>query len=1199
MYHTASDRPPTAVVYWPAVRLKEVTLQGYKSFASKNRFQFPSGITAIVGPNGSGKSNIADAVRWVLGEQRATQLRARRSEELIFHGTEQRSRSGLAEVTLLLDNTDRSLDVDFAEVAVSRRAHRDGSSEYLLNGARVRLRDVLELLGSQLGQSNYTVIGQGMVDSALALRPEDRRSLIDEAAGVLPFQRKRDRVLRQLAETEDNLTRVKDITAELGPRLKRMERLAERARQHRQVAESLESSLRLWYGYQWHLAQAQHAKARATLTEAMAQAQAAREEVQRLEADLRRSEAEAEAADESLATWRSEREAMTNAAAAAHQELAVAQARIESLRLASQDIAGEATTMAQDLVALEGRQTQLSEEVDRLAADHERLQATLAGAQAVLTAAEEAHEAHSAEAEALRVRLFTLAGEMASLRQQAAAVQAQLEVRSAERTRATLERDRLAAEEGPLAEAMRSSEDEHRLAEASLAAVVKELGEREAELALLTAAHRQARDAHEVAQVGTEALKARAGALEALVGDLDEVSPIRSRLAAGGRTVVGTVANLVVVTDGWDAAVAAALGNRVHGIVLRDAAEVAEALALLMPAVGGQVTLVPLQDPELAHDHRRIGSLGRPAAEVVSAPEAPGLVAALLGSTAFAADREAGRDLLRLPDAPAQVATRDGLLLLAGGAVVAGAPGAEMLALQRERRELPATIEAAVADEFACAAEVDRLAAQRRVVEGQVGEHLAARSEAEAARMAAVEALAHRRSELEHVLRRREWAEATLERIAEELSELEAAAAQALRAADGRSPQEAELRTQLESLRSRLVAADLSQPRAAVSEAAAEAARLAELVAGRRAVLASVARDADAARQRLLVLEQRGTELTREVEGWEVRIAALAAAASDHDTALANLGARIAPAESGIRQARGALRHEADLADRGRHRLSVLEARVAEARVAVARAEDRLERLYDQLRADGEWLPDLEELPQQPSLDGGESLGLPLVTELPADLERQLAALRRELRAIGAIDLEALSTYEDTLEHFHQLSAQRSDLDVAERELRIVLEQLETEMQRRFETAFQAVAEAFTRLFPQLFGGGEAALVPTGGGESDAAGIEIVARPPGKRRQPLSLLSGGERALTAVALIFALLEVSATPFVVLDEVDAALDEANVDRFCTALASLAERTQVVIVTHNRNTIQAAGTVYGISMGDDGASQVISLRVDGAA
>ncbi len=207
------------MLYCLFVRLKEVTLQGYKSFASKHRFLFPSGITAIVGPNGSGKSNIADGIRWVLGEQRATQLRARKSEELIFHGTERRSRAGLAEVTLVLDNEDRWLDVDFAEVAVTRRAHRDGSSEYLLNGARVRLRDLLEILGSQLGQSNYTVIGQGLVDSALALRPEDRRTLIDEAAGVLPLQRKRDRAVRQLSETQENLTRVRDITAELGPRL--------------------------------------------------------------------------------------------------------------------------------------------------------------------------------------------------------------------------------------------------------------------------------------------------------------------------------------------------------------------------------------------------------------------------------------------------------------------------------------------------------------------------------------------------------------------------------------------------------------------------------------------------------------------------------------------------------------------------------------------------------------------------------------------------------------------------------------------------------------------------------------------------------------------------------------------------------------------------------------------------------------------
>ncbi len=231
------------------MRLKEISLQGYKSFATKHRFAFPSVVTAVVGPNGSGKSNIADAMRWVLGEQRSSFLRAKKTDDLIFAGTERRPRAGLAEVTLTLDNSESWLDIDFPEVAITRRAHRDGSNEYFLNGARVRLRDILDLIEGRLGRSTYTVIGQGLVDSALALRPEERRGLIDEAAGVVPLQRKRDAALRRLAETDENLTRVSDILAELGPRLRRIQRLGKRAERHAKLTDEIEGLLGTWYRY--------------------------------------------------------------------------------------------------------------------------------------------------------------------------------------------------------------------------------------------------------------------------------------------------------------------------------------------------------------------------------------------------------------------------------------------------------------------------------------------------------------------------------------------------------------------------------------------------------------------------------------------------------------------------------------------------------------------------------------------------------------------------------------------------------------------------------------------------------------------------------------------------------------------------------------------------------------------------------------
>lgn len=1187
------------MVYSRPVRLKELSLQGYKSFATRHRFVFPTGITAIVGPNGSGKSNIADGMRWVLGEQRASHLRARKADELIFHGTERRARSGLAEVTLTLDNSDRWLDIDFPEVAVTRRAHRDGSIEYLLNGTRVRLRDVLDLLGSRLGQSNYTVIGQGLVDSALSLRPDERRALIDEAAGVLPLQRQRDRALRQLDETRDNLTRVLDIAAELGPRLKRMERLAERAAQHRKVAGELEELLKLWYGYQWHRAGEQLARARVGEAEALAVAEAARTSAQSLEGELRAAEADAAAADEELLGWRAERDRLQQAAAEARQALALAQARVESLRAREQELAQELTKAAGSTAQLDERAREAEAQLSELAAGQAEELRRLAAADAALAEAEAAQAARGKAVEDTRAELFALASKVATLGQRGESVAAQAAARQAERAAAQAELTQLAASAGAATLLLRAAEAGVEEAAASYAATVAEAQAAEAELAALGEALRTAREQHSQARLTTEALRARAGTLEALVGDLAQVSPVLPQLDQAGIAVLGTVAALLEVAGGWEAAVAAALGQRVHGLVLDDAETLTRALAAIGADVPGQVTLVPRQDAALAHRFDQGTGAAAPLAEVATAPEAFGLAETLLGGTAFVADLAAARAVLATATGPMRAATRDGLLVLKGGLVVCGTPVQELLALHRERRGLPDAIAQAATAEATCLAAADQLAERRRSLESVLGDLAERRSRAEAGRAAAAETLAQAQAEAARVERERAWYAANVTRLEAESAQLAGEGERLAAEIDAAAPQEAALRSALAALQGELAAADLTELRMAAALAATAVARSAERLAARQAAVDGTARELATEQGRHSELQRRAAE-TR---------AGLATALADTDrlgleveglaAALSSLVARIEPAEANMRQTRGTLRQDTGRLDESRHRLSALEQRLGEARLAVTRAEDRLDRLYDQLRADGEFLPEVGELPQQLSLDGLSELPLPPVTELPAEIERRLATLRREIRAIGAIDQEALLTYEETAAYFQTLGSQRQDLEHAERDLHSALAQLEGEMQALFDATFTEVAAAFGRFFPQLFGGGEAALVLAESASGAAPGIDILARPPGKRSQPLALLSGGERALTAVALVFALLQVSGTPFVLLDEVDAALDEANVDRFCAALRDLAAVTQVVIVTHNRNTIQAAGTVYGISMADDGASQVISLRVDSVA
>jgi len=1219
------------------VRVKELTVQGFKSFATKHRFVFPTGITAVVGPNGSGKSNIADAIRWVLGEQRPTSLRAGRVHDMIFAGTERRPRAGLAEVSLTFENADRWLDIDFGEVVVARRVHRDGTSTFLINGAPVRLRDVADLLGSRLGHGNYTVVGQGLVDSALALRPDERRVLIDEAAGLVPLQRKRDHALRQLAETDDNLTRVRDILDDLGPRLKRMARLAGRAERYREVASELGERLAAWYGFHWHRARRQLAAASAAVEAARAEVEAARAGGESAEAGLRGAEAEVEAAGRDLDALRARREALVAADARLQQATAVARARMEALTARRREVAAAAGDEAAAVERAQARLADLRAAVGELTTRYAARRAESDEAQAALAAAEAERDRRAEAIERVRAELFGLSSEQAARRKRAEAIDGARATRRAEREAAhegiaVLGR---AATEG--AEALASAEAEHAAASADLTAVEADIAVAEVALGEASAALGQAREAHAGARAAGDTLRARAGVLDALLGEADESAEVLARLHAtrDDLDVAGTVAGTLEVEERWEAAVAAALGSRVHGIVVRDRSAISRALGLALPDARGAVTLVALDGGGTRHLTWAPLPGEAPVDEVARSPRAPGLVPALLGDTVFVADLDAAWAALAVPrdggGGPARAATRDGLLVRRGGVVAGGTPARAILSLERERRGLPAALEVALGHEASCGAEVDRLSAERGQIEGRLGDLTDRRAVAARDRAAAAGALERARAHADRAAREHAWAMESVARLDEALAGLDADAAALAAELAAASPRETALAAELTVAERDHEATELPARRAAAATAAAALAETAQALAGERAMFQTAERE-------LALAEARADEARRRVRQADDAAAALAAELAESTDqadvqtgALAESAAALGPAEARAQSARLAARQRATAFDAARRELSNAESRLAEARIAATRAEDRLERLRDQLRADAEWLPAPRsavhashataagsEVPSHAIAgeDGTDAAApppagepamvdevpiveeLPVLDDLPPDSDVELASLRRQIRAIGPIDAEALATYEETAAHFAHLTTQRADLDAAEADLRRLIETLDGELDTRFNTTFEAVARAFAEFFPRLFGGGEAELVLRGDG-GGPPGLDVVARPPGKRRQPLSLLSGGERALTAVALIFALLRVSETPFVVLDEVDAALDEANVARFCAALESLAAESQVIVVTHNRGTIQTAGAVYGVTMGDDGGSQVISLQVEATA
>ncbi len=1197
------------------MRLKHLELQGYKSFANRTEFLFDEQITAIVGPNGTGKSNIADALRWVLGEQSYSTLRAKRTEDMIFAGSDGRPRLGMAEVTVTLDNADGALPIEFTEVTLTRRAYRSGENEYFLNGARVRLRDILELLDAAgLGRSRYLVIGQGLVDAALALRPDQRRELIDEAAGIRPYQLKRDNALVKLAETEANMVRVNDILNELTPRLRRLEAHAERAYEHARLSQELEELLGAWHGYQWHRAQEQ-------LHEAKTRHQNTRQLITRYEAELRalnhqvlECRAEREAQRGRLAELRREEARLRTQYEETRRNLAVRQERARLLTGQRDELESEVATLRHQWEAARAELAEAQEKVRRLEEESARRSAELEERRAAVQHLEAQRESLRAKLTTSQARLMELASRLADHRGRLAL----LEQRHSELQHAVDEGRATVAE---LEARLTSLRDEQREAEMRLTTLRTALTESGSRVTALRARLEevQAQAAERQAQRDRAA-----EALNRLLSSREALADARARAMASdaalgeilqrhkGRRLV----DVLQVPEELEQAVEAALGDRLWSVVVDSRAQALRALHELWEAGGGRVSFLPLDSLRPSGARRRLpgdqaGVLGR-LAELVECPARyQPAVEALLGATWLVEDLEVAFGLREsAPDA--RFVTRRGEVLEPSGVII-GSPaqaGSGLLTHEREWRELTPQIE-----ELDAAHKAHEAATTAAAEGSELGE-----LEAEEQRLAdqvrqAEAGAAELRNQATQVEQELAWRRSLLERSQAELEAVAGAveAQRASLAAD--EPAYAAHLSELEALQSelgRLEQAQRLRELAAAETAAAVAAQ--ELAAGKGELHA---RWQELARLegRLKARSERLEAVTRETQSLADEIGRLDAEQQELFEALSAQESQIQPAEEALEEMRQKERELEQKLSQVRERLRQAVMSEAEIAAEVSRWEERLTHLRAEIAADLELLAVREDHPLQLALELPTDLSpLPAVTVVPEGLERQVQDLKRRLRALGPVDPDIIAEYEATRERYEFLTEQMEDLHKAAEDLGHVISQLDQIMTERFNETFEAVSGAFSRYFTALFGGGSARLVrvdvPAGDTATkksgpppksetlDQVGVEIIARPPGKRPQPLALLSGGERALTAVALIFALLEVSKTPFCLLDEVDAMLDEANVGRFRQALQRLAQRVQFILITHNRTTIEAAHTIYGVSMSADGVSQVISLKLEDA-
>ncbi|MFI2368777.1 chromosome segregation protein SMC [Streptomyces sp. NPDC018833] len=1187
------------------MHLKAMTLRGFKSFASATTLRFEPGITCVVGPNGSGKSNVVDALSWVMGEQGAKSLRGGKMEDVIFAGTTGRPPLGRAEVSLTIDNSDGALPIEYAEVTITRIMFRNGGSEYQINGDTCRLLDIQELLSdSGIGREMHVIVGQGQLDSVLHADPMGRRAFIEEAAGVLKHRKRKEKALRKLDAMQANLARVQDLTDELRRQLKPLGRQAAVARRAAVIQADLrDARLRLLADDLVSLREALRAEiadeaalkqrkgeAEARLKAAVAREAELEDEVRRLAPRLQRAQQ----------TWYE----LSQLAERVRGTISLADARVKS-------------ATAQPAEERRGRDP---EDMEREAA---RIREQEAELEAALEAAERALEdtvAHRAELERQLMleerRLKDVARAIADRREGLARLSGQVNAARSRAASAQAEIDRLAAARDEAQERAAAAQEEYE----QLKAEVDGLDADDSVLAEQhDAARRELSDAEAALSAAREALTgaerkraAVAARREALALGLRRKDGTGALLAARDRVegLLGPAAQLLTVTPGHEIPVAAALGAAADAVAVADPATAAEAIRLLRKEDGGRAALL-LADATGAGqgpDLRGNGPSGHPyAAGLVRGPDE------LMGAV-----RRLLRDVVvvgTLEDAEDVVYTHPGLIAVTGEGDVlgahfaqggsAGAPSllevqasvdeaaAELERLDAQCEELTATQQHAAARRGACAAAVEELGERRRAAEreksavsGQLG-RLAGQARGAAGEAERAGAAAARAQE-------------ALERAAEEAEEL----AERLLVAE-----EAPVEDEPDShVRDRL-AADGANARQTEMEARLQVRTHEERVKSLAGRADALDRGARAEREARARAEQRRARLRHEAEvaaavasgarqllaHVEVSLVRAEAERASAEAAKAERERELAAARNEGRDLKGELDKLTNSVHRGevlgaekRLRMEQLETRALE-ELGVEPAGLVAEYGPDQLvppspPAEGEQLPEDPEHPRnQPK---------PFVR---AEQEKRLRAAERAYQQLGKVNPLALEEFSALEERHKFLSEQLEDLKKTRADLLQVVKEVDERVEQVFTEAFRDTAREFEGVFSRLFPGGEGRLVLTDPDNMLTTGVDVEARPPGKKVKRLSLLSGGERSLTAVAMLVSIFKARPSPFYVMDEVEAALDDTNLQRLIRIMQELQESSQLIVITHQKRTMEVADALYGVSMQGDGVSKVISQRL----
>ena len=1174
---------------------KELEIQGFKSFPDKVKITFDAGVTGVVGPNGSGKSNLSDAVRWVLGETSSRQLRAAgKMEDVIFGGTRRRGAMGFASVRLTLDNASHTFDVDADEVTIGRKYYRSGDSEYTINGQVCRLKDVYELLlDTGIGRDGYSVIGQGRIAEIVAAKSSERREIFEEACGIAKYRYRKTEAERRLAAAGENLERLRDILGELESRVGPLEKESAKAEKFLELAAQRKTlEVTLWTDgvhrareavrqqvRDYETAQADYESfdretkaAEQEAEEIRMQAQQLTIAVERLNGDIRSITEQISGSESRIAVLENDILRNEESAASLRQEIAAgeqdsteAAAALQRHRAVAKTMEAEGEKLAAEIEALNAEIAQLTDASTASGARKDSLRAELTGLTAQRTEAQVAQATAEAAEETARQRLPALEQSL----QDATAQwdEAKQDLEDTVKYRRMLE------------------ENEKQLANVRSGLELKLKGRKSALDEADNAEQRLGRE--------LDAARQRLSVLRELEKNMDGYqNSVKAVMRAAGarrlRGVIGPVSAILKVEPGCEVAVETALGGALQNIVVENEAAAKAAIALLRNDNAGRATFLPLDTVQPGVFRGRLSGTARLASSLVQADRRyDNIVSNLLGRIIVVDDINEASRVARDNGYHNKVVTLDGQVVNAGGSFTGGSVqrSAGLFTRKQEMEEL--RIKAAKLQKD-CLAAQEKTDQCKEQVDALQAELTATASEQITAANDKVRAEAEQKR-LEAAVQQLETARSNGQ---QQIDALQAALAESRSKADEAAALQAQLTAKID-----LLTAEMNRIAEGDDSFLARQSELSQKLSAKRLEQVTRQKDAELAYSQIAALEQRAQDAAARRASLEESLAALAQRSESCRTEISAIRqaktdsqTEIAAKEKAIREAteKRLERQQAETETLARARTS------ADSREEMGREMARL--AERKAAAETEYDQTVAKLWDEYQLSVSQAEELCIEFESLTALRAQVADLRGKIRALGSVNVSAIEEYKEVKARYDALVRQVTDVEESRSELSRMISKLSAQMKEIFSDSFRAINENFGRVFTELFGGGEASLVLEDETDVLSCGIGIRVAPPGKVIKNLEALSGGEQALVAISIYFAILAVNPAPFCILDEIEAALDDANVVRFAQYLRRVSDKTQFIVITHRRGTMEAANVLYGVTMQEDGVSKLLKLDLE---